>query len=661
MTTRAQLERQLITLRESLLEPFEKAEAAGDEAEMRRLEGIAGEMDDLLDQLALIGLGELAAEITALRLKIDGHAASGNGTVSGITLDKLKKQISDILSDSSEEEPDAADTSPQLPVNTPPPPSVVDDVSTDDPGPPDGGALVLTEAHLLALWKRSQFPIDGRGIIVFGLRGCRPVDYSGTGFAGGHEIVLRDINYRTMNCTIGQWRPNGGLALYPGSTVPHHTIVESKVSGGGKGVNQMGRGRYKNYAANWHKRAEGPNGHWALRQDCAITIQRTGDDADFDLDDRWEVGRVAGDNIHCAFHMGADGNIPDARFSSAGCQTIAGTVKKGVAGSERGPWKKFIAPFQRDTGTQSNTEYVLFLAEEAQQMIKNRCAGKSVLLRMGSAGPLVVQLQQALAIRLSRQMVADGDFGPSTFQAVIDFQTEAFGDNADDGIVGPETAEALGLTLPIFDFDDAISGGSGFVENSNSPASPIFSDGSDTPGQPSDDGKIAWGAVTDKKHGPEFKTKVRAIAKRLQCDPDHLMAVMAFETGGKFSPDVKNMAGSGATGLIQFMPSTARALNTTTAKLARMTALEQLDFVELYFRMSVGNKRLQTLSDVYMAVLWPAAVGKPEGFILFEKGTRAYDQNIGLDKNKDNVIRKAEAAAKVFDKLVLGVKPGRIG
>ena len=62
-----------------------------------------------------------------------------------------------------------------------------------------------------------------------------------------------------------------------------------------------------------------------------------------------------------------------------------------------------------------------------------------------------------------------------------------------------------------------------------------------------------------------------------------------------------------------------------------------------------------------MAVLWPAAVGKPEGFILFEKGTRAYDQNIGLDKNKDNVIRKAEAAAKVFDKLVLGVKPGRIG
>ncbi len=674
MTTKAQLQNKLNELRDSLLDPLEKAEAKNDEAEINRLVAIAGEIDDLLDQIALIGLADLAADITALRLKIEGHASTGRRRVTGISLDSLKEKIRDILADSSEEEPEqpapveppppAVETPPNdgtAPMgegpgdNVPATPPVIEEpeVVTEDPGLPEGGALILTEAHLLAMWKRSQFPVDGRGIIVFGLRGSRPVDYAGTGFEAGHEIVLREVNYKTMNCTMGQWHPTRGLAVFPGSTVPYHSIVASKVANRGIGVNQMGRGRYKNYATNWHKRAEGSNGHWALRQDCAITIQRTGDDEDFDLDDRWEVGRIAGDNIHCAFHMGADGQIPDSRFSSAGCQTIAGTVKKGVSGSERGPWKKFIAPFQRDTGTQSSTEYVLFLADEAQQMIKSRCAGKSIILRMGSAGPLVTRLQQALARRLSRSITIDGDFGPGTFQAVIDFQTEAFGANADDGIVGPDTAEELGFSLPQFDFDNAISGGPGYI-----------SDGEDTVVvdiDPADDDLVAWGAVTTKKHGAHFKAKVQAMAKRLRSDPNHLMAVMAFETGATFAPDVKNQAGSGATGLIQFMPSTARALDTTTAKLARMSAIDQLDVVERYFKMTVGSKPLKTLSDVYMAVLWPAAVGKPENFVLFRQGTKAYTQNRGLDKNRDGVIRKEEAAAKVFDKLILGQKEGRIG
>jgi hypothetical protein len=54
--------------------------------------------------------------------------------------------------------------------------------------------------------------------------------------------------------------------------------------------------------------------------------------------------------------------------------------------------------------------------------------------------------------------------------------------------------------------------------------------------------------------GPEFKTKVLAISKDLGCDPNHFMAAMAFETGERFSSR-KNRA-SGATGLIQFMPTT---------------------------------------------------------------------------------------------------------
>ncbi|AXB30838.1 hypothetical protein DSB67_04295 [Vibrio campbellii] len=84
---------------------------------------------------------------------------------------------------------------------------------------------------------------------------------------------------------------------------------------------------------------------------------------------------------------------------------------------------------------------------------------------------------------------------------------------------------------------------------------------------------IAWGA----KVSPEFKHKVLLVCKELGINPDFLMACMAFETGETFSPKIKNAAGSGATGLIQFMPATAKGLGTTTEKLAQMTAVKQLD------------------------------------------------------------------------------------
>ena len=48
-------------------------------------------------------------------------------------------------------------------------------------------------------------------------------------------------------------------------------------------------------------------------------------------------------------------------------------------------------------------------------------------------------------------------------------------------------------------------------------------------------------------------------------NPDFLLACMAFESGMSFCSSIRNAA-SGATGLIQFMPSTARGLGTTTVR-----------------------------------------------------------------------------------------------
>lgn len=161
--------------------------------------------------------------------------------------------------------------------------------------------------------------------------------------------------------------------------------------------------------------------------------------------------------------------------------------------------------------------------------------------------------------------------------------------------------------------------------------------------------EIAWGT----KVSPTFKERVMWIGETLEVNPDYLMACMAWETGEKFTPNVKNMAGSGATGLIQFMPSTARALGTTTADLAKMTAEDQLNYVYKYFRPFKG--RLNNLGDVYMAILWPKGVGKPDDYVLFSTGV-TYRQNAGLDINKDHKVTRAETIRKVKDKLAKGLQ-----
>ena len=65
------------------------------------------------------------------------------------------------------------------------------------------------------------------------------------------------------------------------------------------------------------------------------------------------------------------------------------------------------------------------------------------------------------------------------------------------------------------------------------------------------------------------------MAGRLGVSEADLYAVMSFETGGTFDPGISNAAGSGATGLIQFMPSTARGLRYQHRSLAGMSGFSR--------------------------------------------------------------------------------------
>jgi hypothetical protein len=160
--------------------------------------------------------------------------------------------------------------------------------------------------------------------------------------------------------------------------------------------------------------------------------------------------------------------------------------------------------------------------------------------------------------------------------------------------------------------------------------------------------EIAWG----KKVGADFKTKVIAICSGLGCDPSHVMAAMAFETGDSFSPTDQNPR-SEATGLIQFLPSTAAGLGTSIEALLQMTAIEQLDYVQKYLNPFKG--RMRSLSDVYMSILFPIAVGKADSYVLFASPSTAYQQNAGLDVNHDGQVTKGEAASKVQARLDEGL------
>jgi len=159
-----------------------------------------------------------------------------------------------------------------------------------------------------------------------------------------------------------------------------------------------------------------------------------------------------------------------------------------------------------------------------------------------------------------------------------------------------------------------------------------------------DNGALVWGARVSQ----EFRVRVREIGASLSIDPNWLMAVMGFETRYTFSPSVRN-PGSSATGLIQFIESTARKLETTTARLARMTAVEQLDFVEKYYQQYQG--RIRNMGDAYLAVLWSAAIGRPDSYIMWQRDTGPYQAeyaaNSGLDVNRDGNITRGEAVASV--------------
>jgi hypothetical protein len=113
--------------------------------------------------------------------------------------------------------------------------------------------------------------------------------------------------------------------------------------------------------------------------------------------------------------------------------------------------------------------------------------------------------------------------------------------------------------------------------------------------------------------------KMKNIADKYGFPVEWLANLINHESAGTWNPSITNSIG--ATGLIQFVPKTAKSLGTTTDKLRSMNFSKQLDYVDSYLFEALENKRLMdengkvpnsfAQSDLFMLIFYPKSVGQP--------------------------------------------------
>lgn len=115
-----------------------------------------------------------------------------------------------------------------------------------------------------------------------------------------------------------------------------------------------------------------------------------------------------------------------------------------------------------------------------------------------------------------------------------------------------------------------------------------------------------------------FARRLVAVARSVGAHPFDLANLISFESAGTFHSAVKNPS-TGATGLIQFLGSTAKQLLGAPSKeaalqqMASMSNVDQLDYVERFLRTwSRKFGPLDRPPKLFMAVFMPAAIPQPE-------------------------------------------------
>jgi hypothetical protein len=138
----------------------------------------------------------------------------------------------------------------------------------------------------------------------------------------------------------------------------------------------------------------------------------------------------------------------------------------------------------------------------------------------------------------------------------------------------------------------------------------------------------------------EFEKELNRVAQKFNVNAKELLAVMKSESG--LNPQARNQ-GSGATGLIQFMPATAKALGTTTDELYKMNRAQQMVYVEKFFDMMKLPKGASG-GMIYATIFLP---GRRSRDVLTSQGEGYYNSNKGLDLDKNGDISMKDLDQRV--------------
>ena len=149
---------------------------------------------------------------------------------------------------------------------------------------------------------------------------------------------------------------------------------------------------------------------------------------------------------------------------------------------------------------------------------------------------------------------------------------------------------------------------------------------------------------------PGFKAKVQTVASQIGAQEMDLVQIMYKESAGTLNSAITN--GIGCVGLIQFCPDQSQG-NTKTiggktyliSSLKSMSRIQQMDVVQAYFQsLGFSSTQPKNIGDLYCAVFYPAAIGKPANFVIGSEKTNASykftvaKQNPGIAKASNTTI-----------------------
>lgn len=179
--------------------------------------------------------------------------------------------------------------------------------------------------------------------------------------------------------------------------------------------------------------------------------------------------------------------------------------------------------------------------------------------------------------------------------------------------------------------------------------------------------KPIYSTLSNPQLNKEFLDKTKQIAQNINCDYEDLLAVMNSESSLNPASAHKNKRGqTTAVGLIQFTKNYAipdlnknYGLDLTVEKIEKMSAIEQLDLVEKYYKITTkkfGGRKLSA-ADLYASTYLPERATRSTLCRKGEVGRSGkllgyYEGNSAFDKNRDGKITKSELDQHLSQKRV---------